>query len=752
MQKNTHKLALWGLIIAIVLGIIVSILLLSGAFRDIELKSLDSRFKYRGVRDVSHSNLIVIAIDDQTFKSCRDRYPYPREYYAHLIENLNLAGAKLIMFDIQFTEPDYKNPQGDSILATTIKKYGNVILAGKVAREFTAGGVYTYADEPLPILLATGSEWGVVGEIQDPDGFTRRYSIFEQYRDKYIYSLGARVFFRENGLRGDPQFDFEKGYFIFTDSTTNQQCRILGHRGSLGWEQTILINYYGPANTFPTYSMSAVLDDANFDLKDEEDTDYMELYKRDSVFPYEFRISYLADSTRQFAALQALKANDIARVEALLDEENPFKDKIALIGVSIEELHDNKFTPFYNYKGVRRLMPGVETHAHAIQTLLDKNYIRVWPVALNILTIFLMGMLTAVVVAFIRPVLGGVVAFVLTFCSVVFAYWAFTKHSLWIYLLPIVASIASSYIGSVIYQFLSEQKEKKKIRGMFQTYMSPKVLKYLEEHPDAFSLSGEKREATMFFSDVANFTTISESLSAEELALVLNKYLSPMTEILMRYDGYVDKYEGDAIMCDFGVPMEDPDHAWKACFAALDQQEALKQLRPQIKAEHGVDIYVRMGVNSGIVSAGNMGSNQRFQYTVMGDAVNQASRFEGANKQYGTYIMIGEETYRRAADRIEVRVLDKLVVKGKLHPITVYELLGRKGEISPEMAQIRDYFTQGIELYWNREWEAAIELFEKALSVTGEDNPSRVFIERCKIYMANPPGPEWQGEFVMKTK
>ena len=130
---------------------------------------------------------------------------------------------------------------------------------------------------------------------------------------------------------------------------------------------------------------------------------------------------------------------------------------------------------------------------------------------------------------------------------------------------------------------------------MFQTYMSPKILKYLEDHPDAFSLSGEKREATMFFSDVANFTTISESLSAEELALVLNKYLSPMTEILMKYDGYVDKYEGDAIMCDFGVPMEDPDHAWKACFAAIDQQAALEVLRPQIKKDHGVDLFVRMG-------------------------------------------------------------------------------------------------------------------------------------------------------------
>lgn len=752
MKKGIVKQILWSVIISIGLSIIIALLLILGAFRDLELKTLDARFKYRGVQDVSHSDLIVIAIDDQTFKSCRDRYPYPREYYAHMIENLNRAGVKLIMFDIQFTEPDYKNPQGDSILASVIGKYQNVILAGKVAREFTAGGVYVYADEPLPVLLATGSEWGVVGEIQDPDGFTRRYSLFEQYQERNILSLGVRVFLRENGIKGDNAFDFRDGYFIFSDSTGSKEVKILGHRGSLGWEQTILINYYGPANTFPTYSLSAVLDDATFDLKEEEDTDYMELFFEDSVFPPELRISYLSDSTRQLAALKALGENDLPRVEAILAEENPFKGKVALIGVSIEELHDNKFTPFYNYSGTRRLMPGVETHAHAIQTMLDQKFIKVLPLIFAIVILFLMGIIVAIVVAFLRPIWGGLVAIGLVGITLVVTFKAFIDYRTWIYLLPIIASIATSYFGGVIYQFLSEQKEKKKIRGMFQTYMSPKVLKYLEDHPDAFSLSGEKREATMFFSDVANFTTISESLSAEELAVVLNKYLSPMTEILMRYDGYVDKYEGDAIMCDFGVPMEDPDHAWKACYAALDQQAALVDLRKRIKAEHGVDIYVRMGINSGIVSAGNMGSTQRFQYTVMGDAVNQASRFEGANKQYGTYIMIGEETLKRAAEKIEVRVLDKLVVKGKLKPITVYELLARKGELSPEMEQIREFFTKGIELYWDRQWDAAIAYFEQALAVNGQDNPSRVFIERCQIYRENPPGPDWQGEFVMKTK
>ncbi len=753
MKKGVVKKLAWGTLIALFFSIVVSLLLILGFFRDLELKSLDFRFRWRGPLDVSHSDIVIIAIDQQTFTSCQDRYPYPREYYATLIDNLNEVGIRRIMFDIQFTEPDVKNPLGDSILADAVRRNGNVILAGKIDRVRAGGEIYAYADEPLPVLLATGAEWGVVGELQDPDGFMRRYSIFEEYQGKYKYTLGSKVFFAEKGFTESPAFIFsDDNYFVFPKYEGDTSVKLKAHRGSQGFEQTILINYYGPAQTFPTFPLSAVLDDADFDLKDQEDTDYMELFKKNSVYPFELRIALLPDSVLQEEAFMALALDDTATVEKILDRANPFKDKIALIGVSIEELHDNKYTPFYNFRGVRALMPGVETHAHAIQTMLDGNFITAIPFYANIIIIFAIGIFTALIVSIVKPVGGGLFSLFLIGGFVLGSFWMFIKMSTWIYIVPGISVVLVSYISNVVYQFLSEQKEKKKIRGMFQTYMSPKVLKYLEDHPDAFALSGEKRDATMFFSDVAGFTTISESLSAEELSVVLNKYLSPMTDICMSYDGYVDKYEGDAIMCDFGVPMEDPDHAWKACYAAIDQQAKLVELRKEIKKDHGVDIYVRMGVNSGVVSAGNMGSAQRFQYTVMGDAVNQASRFEGANKQYGTYIMVGEETLRQAEDKIEIRILDKLVVKGKLIPITVYELMAKKGELTNEQAQIKELFTKGIELYWNRKWDSAIEQFKQAISVTGEDPPSKVFIGRCEMYRENPPGDNWQGEFVMTTK
>ena len=753
MKKAVLKQTSWCLIIAIVIGALVTIAMRTGLLRSMELRTLDVRFQYRGPKDVKHSELFIVAIDAQTFVDCRERYPYPRNYYATLVENLNEVGVKLIMFDIQFTEPDYNHPETDKILADAVAKAGNVILAGKVERNFTTGGYYEYKDQPLPVLLATGCDWGVVGELQDPDGFTRRYPIFERYQGEFIYSLGAKVFFRERGLPNNPVMKYaDHGNFLFSDSSGQNVQRIQGHRGSMGFEQTILVNYYGPAETMPTYSLSSLLDDADFDLVDSVDTDYLELFKKNSVYPLELKLAFMSDSVKQAEGYAALEQGDTLRVQEILDTENPFSGKIALVGVSAEELHDNKFTPFYSYGGLLRMMPGVETHAHAIQTMLDGAYFRVVPQSVDILLIFLFSIITAIIAFFTRPIIGGVVSIALIFGAVVLAFWLFVQHSIWIYLVPMIIVIIASYLGNLVYLFLFEQREKRKIRGMFQTYMSPKVLRYLEDHPDAFRLTGEKREATMFFSDVESFTSISETLSAEELSIVLNKYLSPMTDILMSYDGYVDKYEGDAIMCDFGVPMEDPDHAWKACFSAIDQQNRLISLREQIFKEHGVTIRVRIGINSGIVSAGNMGSEQRFQYTVMGDAVNQASRFEGANKQFGTYTMIGEETYQQAGDSLEVRILDKLVVKGKLIPIKVYELLSKKDELDENRARIRDLYSGGIEYYWERKWDQAIRQFEKALAVTGSDPPSRIFIERCNIYKATPPDANWQGEYVMRTK
>ena len=339
---------------------------------------------------------------------------------------------------------------------------------------------------------------------------------------------------------------------------------------------------------------------------------------------------------------------------------------------------------------------------------------------------------------------------------VFYTWWQFYSNQLWLPLIPPALAMFGSAVLMVFYLFLTEGRQKKAISGMFSTMVSPEVLKYLQEESGSLKLAGERREATMFFSDVAGFTTISEKLNAEQLAAVLNEYLTPMSDIIINYGGYIDKYEGDAIMADYGVPIwgdEDPhSHAWKCCWAAIEQQEKLKPLSVELKEKYDVEIGARMGVNTGFVSAGNMGSTQKMQYTVMGDAVNQAARFEPACKIFTVLIMIGESTYEMAKDKIEVRRLGLLVAKGKKQAVGVYELLAKKGELDETMAKLVAKFETTWKTYAKRDFAEAKRGFEDCLKIVPDDGPSLAYIEQCEHFAETPPPEDWAGEWIQLTK
>ena len=774
LPKFDLKKVLVGLIITVVGLFIVLALTLSGILEPVELSIVDFRFLVRGplsgimaVEPIPKDSLdvVLVSLDDESWRLMPYSWPYPREVWGRVVRNLTRAGAAVIVFDIEFDSEDRRSAAGDSAFAESIKYAKSqgvyVVLAAKYIQEKTRIPP-DYINYPLKVLRDAGAETGLIGEIKDRDGVTRKALLFSMVTDDPVLHLALPL----------------KAIKYYLDISDDEKLIPDGKGFNYGGlyissyqrSNTFIVNFYGPPSnagpappvgpwrTFNRYPLSGVMDDEDFELKEAlEDNDWMELFYEDGF---------------------------MASIGML--QESPFKDKIVVIGVAVETQLDLKETPFYNYLGIPQLMPGMETHAHAIQTILDQNYIEELGLDVELTWLIMLSFISFGFLMWLGPVFGGLVLF---FIGVVYAdisIGMFFGDNLWIpkkildllltdnfltslnnpqligipafgtsVLVPIVTPLLGlliTYGGNILYQFVIEQREKKKINNMFSTYVSPKVLEHLQDNPDAFGLSGKKMSATVFFSDVAGFTSISEKLSAENLAVVLNRYLSPMTEILMAYDGYVDKYEGDAIMCDFGVPMPDPDHAWKACFSAIDQQENLNVLREEIKDEFDVEIYVRMGINSGDVSAGNMGSAQRFQYTVMGDAVNQASRFEGANKQYNSKIMIGDATYQMAKDKIEVRPLDKLVVKGKAIPIDVYELLAKKGELSPEMSKMSKFFEEGINLYWNKKWDSALSKFHSAIEIISGDGPSLTFIKRCELFKEKPPPDDWQGEFVMTTK
>ena len=321
--------------------------------------------------------------------------------------------------------------------------------------------------------------------------------------------------------------------------------------------------------------------------------------------------------------------------------------------------------------------------------------------------------------------------------------------------IPVVSPtfyLAVTYAAVVLYRYFTEERARKQVRRMFSTMVSPDVLNFMEENPESFSLSGHRVDATIMFSDVAGFTSISERLTPEQLTELLNEYLSAMTDIILERNGYVDKYEGDAIMAEWGVPYPDPVHGEAGCLSCIEQQETLARIRPSLAERFGAELYVRMGVNSGPVIAGNMGSSRRFQYTVMGDTVNQAARFEPTNKVYKTYMMIGESTYQLAQRAVDVRLLDKVVVMGKTEPVRVYELLGRKGGVPSEVMEVKELYEEGLRTHWERRWDEAEKLLGQALAIQVDDGASRVILERIAEYRKTPPADGWQGEYVRTSK
>jgi len=312
-----------------------------------------------------------------------------------------------------------------------------------------------------------------------------------------------------------------------------------------------------------------------------------------------------------------------------------------------------------------------------------------------------------------------------------------------------------SNVGMVaLYRALVEEREKRKVRGAFQQYLSAEVIRRLLESPEL--VQPRKTDITVMFSDIRGFTTISERLDAQELALLLNQYLTAMTRIVFAQNGTLDKYIGDAVMAFWGAPFEEPDHPLRACYAALEMLEQLAHLQKQWQAEGKPRIEIGVGLNTGVASVGNMGSELRYGYTAMGDTVNLAARLEGLNKEYGTRLLVTESTFRAAAGSgLLFRELDLIRVKGKLQPVTIYELVGareRLGEGAKDWVARLELFAQGLQCYRQRRWPEAQALFQRLLDRWPEDGPARTFCDRCGDYRHAGPEPDWDGVYVMTHK
>jgi adenylate cyclase len=430
-----------------------------------------------------------------------------------------------------------------------------------------------------------------------------------------------------------------------------------------------------------------------------------------------------------------------------------FKDKIVLVGATAADLHDTYFVP----TSLGKAMPGVEIHANIIQQLATGKYLHNAAPWLTILSIFTAAVIVALAVLLLPVWLSSLVSAGLFVAYTFITIFVFNAGII-LNIIYIPVTIVLTYTATMIYFYISEKHQRKKVLGALEKYVSKDVISHILAHPDRLKLGGERREITIFFSDIRGFTTISEKLSPEELVRLLNEYLTEMTNIILKYNGVVDKYMGDAIMAFWGAPIDQPRHAELACSASLQMEKRLKELQKKWTKQGVPPLEIGIGLNTGFAVIGNMGSYERFDYTAMGDTVNLGSRLEGLNKQYGTRIIISETTWQKIEKKgFTARKLDRVMVKGKKEPITIYELVSAKGNTEKWQADIITHFEKGLSLYFRQKFDEAAAEFEKAdrikAKATGSaDGPSGGFKERCEYFRKHAPEKEWDGVCVMKTK
>lgn len=433
--------------------------------------------------------------------------------------------------------------------------------------------------------------------------------------------------------------------------------------------------------------------------------------------------------------------------------EQFLKDKIVLIGPVSFYFKDTFFTPANKITK----MSGIAIHANAIQTILDQKFLINENTLWKILVILIVAFLSAFVFLFCR------IRWIMIFTAVFLPAYALLaiaafNNGLIIDLVHPYLVILWNLVVVNIYRYFTEFKEKLALKDAFSKYVNPKLAEEIASNPSMLKLGGEKRDITVLFTDIEGFTSISEKLLPESLVALLNEYFEAMTNVIMNEGGTLDKYEGDAIMSFFGAPIASADHAFKACVTALKMRQALQVLLDKWKNDPPLPggeakpmINFRCGINSGEVIVGNLGSKEKFNYTVIGDAVNLGSRLEAVNKMYKTRIIISDFTYQQIKDQFITRELDVIRVVGKKEPVQIYELLSLKEGFEGPLDMI-DQFEEGLRLYHERNFKEALVLFTSLLEKFPDDEPSKIYRQRCEILRDFPPKENWDGVFEMKNK
>ncbi|MBI4458562.1 MAG: CHASE2 domain-containing protein [Acidobacteria bacterium] len=731
---------------------------------NVEARSLDARFQFRGPVQPA-SEVVIVAIDQKTID--RLGWPFARSNYARMLRTLSADGAKVVGFDVDFPFPDrsaasasaiaeleeeYRASAGarpsesllrrlqalreqtdsDAQFAQAIRDAGNVVLGHlfftdradiehmnpeqiraydqvlvfqaypQVLKRRAEGRYRFYLDAPdaiavepnLPIFASAARTYGAFNFEADNDGTYRRAPVIFHYNDPNRPSIEENFY---------PSLDIQvarlylgvqpQDTIVWFNELGLEQIELGPKKIYPDLSGKVFINFAGPTQTYPYYSLADVAD---------------------GVTP-----------------------------------KRTFKDKIVLVGASAIAVGDIRPSPFS-----KQGYPGVELHANVIDNLLHDNFLKrgSGEEMTDLWILLLVGFVMGFFFVMLRPAVSTALYAVALLALLSFVYYEFSANGRWLSLVLPATTLSLNYLGVTSYRVLFEEKEKRKVRGAFSQYVAPGFINQILKDPGKLKLGGEQVELTVMFSDIRSFTSISEKLTPPELVELLNEYLSAMTEIVFQNRGTLDKYIGDAVMAFWGRPFLDlHDHPTWACRAALQMSSQLKLMNDRWMNQGRPPLNIGIGINTGPMMVGNMGSQRRFNYTVMGDHVNLGSRVEGLNKEYGTQIIVTENTWEYVRDQFVGRELDLIRVKGKKKPVAIYELLAPASEQARYQELISE-FRQGLSAYRNGRWEEAYEIFRALASRHPSDGPVKVLLARCQHFLQEAPAEAWDGVYTMTTK
>lgn len=661
-------------------------------------------------------NVVIICIDQKSldfiYKNMKLTWPWPREYHAQLVRYLAGYGARAILFDVIFSEPDIDRTNAspgevcDTDFGNAIEESGITYLSAALQKEIVYENPFDdkiflpennafyklHLDNqdsavfPLSVLSKGAVGVGFADCIPEDDGIVRRYPLVFKFGDKYVSSTGFNIaldLMDEQTLKHNILNYFGKNTLIDKEGKT-------------------LLNWYGkggPDGVFTYYSYHAVLASSLLEERNEP-----------PLFPPDI-----------------------------------FKDKIIIIGSNAPGLFDLKPTPFTH----EELYPGFEIHATAIENFLSNDFIYRIPWWIVVISIALSAVILVAINNYYKNLrIFILIFFVLIISEIVISYVLISKN-MWMPVIDVISTTAFVFVGLIIAGYFSESKDIRLIRKQFERYVSDAVLEEILANPTSVDLEGRTLYATVMATDIADFTSISEKLTPREVVSRLNDYLSEVSEVLIDNRAFINKYIGDAILAVYGA-FEELDHKRNACLSAVNALKIVNEKIEQARLEDQTPLITRFGITTGEITMGNIGSARKTEYTVIGDAVNSAFRLEGLNKFYNTTILVSEYTKEGAGDDFEFRWLDVLRYKGKVTPVSIYELLGMKGEVDNDKLRIRDEFEEALKLYQKKKFSEAKSVFARLFEEG--DKPSRVFNKRCEDFIQSPPPPDWTGVWIMLRK